>query len=571
MDYRWKIYQPTPEEQELRKQLAEELHISEVSAGLLTARGVTCREEAGRYVHPSMDDLHDSFLMRDMDKAVERLNNAVSRGEKILIYGDYDADGTTAVALTHHVLSQWTNKLEIYIPDRYTEGYGISYKGVDFAKEKGCTLIVALDCGIREHAKVKYAAEQGIDFIICDHHNPEDIIPQAVAVLNMKRADCPYPYKELSGCGVGFKLMQSMVRYRGAGKQALQEVLPLLAISIASDIVPITGENRILAYYGLKQLNECPSVGIQSLLEVAGITDKKITITDLAFKIGPRINASGRMHSGMEAVKLFLCTDTEEARKCANAINQYNEERKGCDSRTSEEALQMLQQDPDNDQKTTTVVYAPHWHRGVVGIAASRLTETFYRPTIVFTDGEDGLITGSARSVSDFDLYSAIDSCSDLLSHFGGHQFAAGLSMKKELLPQFKERFEQYVATHIRDHQRQPVMEIEQEITLQEITPQFISILKHLEPFGPENPRPLFLTRQLINNRYTKAVGKQREHLHLDVTDRTAAISGIAFGMGDWALHIQNGQPVDVCYNLEENTFNNKTSIQMMVQDIRGI
>lgn len=569
MDYRWKIYQPTPEEQELRKQLAEELHISEVSAGLLTARGVTCREEASRYVHPSMDDLHDSFLMRDMDKAVERLNNAVSRGEKILIYGDYDADGTTAVALTHHVLSQWTNKLEIYIPDRYTEGYGISYKGVDFAKEKGCTLIVALDCGIREHAKVKYAAEQGIDFIICDHHNPEDTIPPAVAVLNMKRADCPYPYKELSGCGVGFKLMQSMVRYRGAGKQALQEVLPLLAISIASDIVPVTGENRILAYYGLKQLNECPSVGIQSLLEVAGITDKKITITDLAFKIGPRINASGRMHSGMEAVKLFLCTDTEEARKCANAINQYNEERKGCDSRTSEEALQMLQQDPDNDQKTTTVVYAPHWHRGVVGIAASRLTETFYRPTIVFTDGEDGLITGSARSVSDFDLYSAIDSCSDLLSHFGGHQFAAGLSMKKELLPQFKERFEQYVATHIRDHQRQPVMEIEQEITLQEITPQFISILKHLEPFGPENPRPLFLTRQLINNRYTKAVGKQREHLHLDVTDRTAAISGIAFGMGDWALHIQNGQPVDVCYNLEENTFNNKTSIQMMVQDIK--
>lgn len=571
MDYRWKIYQPTPEEQELRKQLAEELHISEVSAGLLTARGVTCREEASRYVHPSMDDLHDSFLMRDMDKAVERLNNAVSRGEKILIYGDYDADGTTAVALTHHVLSQWTNKLEIYIPDRYTEGYGISYKGVDFAKEKGCTLIVALDCGIREHAKVKYAAEQGIDFIICDHHNPEDTIPQAVAVLNMKRADCPYPYKELSGCGVGFKLMQSMVRYRGAGKQALQEVLPLLAISIASDIVPVTGENRILAYYGLKQLNECPSVGIQSLLEVAGITDKKITITDLAFKIGPRINASGRMHSGMEAVKLFLCTDTEEARKCANAINQYNEERKGCDSRTSEEALQMLQQDPDNDQKTTTVVYAPHWHRGVVGIAASRLTETFYRPTIVFTDGEDGLITGSARSVSDFDLYSAIDSCSDLLSHFGGHQFAAGLSLKKELLPQFKERFEQYVAAHIRDHQRQPVMEIEQEITLQEITPQFISILKHLEPFGPENPRPLFLTRQLINNRYTKAVGKQREHLHLDVTDRTAAISGIAFEMGDWALHIQNGQPVDVCYHLEENTFNNKTSIQMMVQDIRGI
>ena len=569
MDYRWKIYQPTPEEQELRKQLAEELHISEVSAGLLTARGVTCREEAGRYVHPSMDDLHDSFLMRDMDKAVERLNNAVSRGEKILIYGDYDADGTTAVALTHHVLSQWTNKLEIYIPDRYTEGYGISYKGVDFAKEKGCTLIVALDCGIREHAKVKYAAEQGIDFIICDHHNPEDTIPPAVAVLNMKRADCPYPYKELSGCGVGFKLMQSMVRYRGAGKQALQEVLPLLAISIASDIVPVTGENRILAYYGLKQLNECPSVGIQSLLEVACITDKKITITDLAFKIGPRINASGRMHSGMEAVKLFLCTDTEEARKRANAINQYNEERKGCDSRTSEEALQMLQQDPDNDQKTTTVVYAPHWHRGVVGIAASRLTETFYRPTIVFTVGEDGLITGSARSVSDFDLYSAIDSCSDLLSHFGGHQFAAGLSMKKELLPQFKERFEQYVATHIRDHQRQPVMEIEQEITLQEITPQFISILKHLEPFGPENPRPLFLTRQLINNRYTKAVGKQREHLHLDVTDRTAAISGIAFGMGDWALHIQNGQSVDVCYNLEENTFNNKTSIQMMVQDIK--
>lgn len=569
MEYKWLISEWTEEELALRKHLASELHISEAGAGLLVKRGITCREEASAYVHPSLDDLNDPFLMRDMDKATERLNRAISAGEKILVYGDYDVDGTTAVALTVKMLSGWTNRLDYYVPDRYTEGYGISFRGIDYAQEQGCTLIVALDCGIKDVDKVEYAKQRGIDFIICDHHTPGDTIPKAVAVLNMKRHDCPYPYKELSGCGVGFKLMQAMVRYRGGNQETLDSVLSYLAMSIASDIVPVTGENRILAYYGLKRINEHPLTGIKSLLAVAGLEDKKVTISDLAFKIGPRINASGRMRSGTEAVKLLLADNEDDARKRAQEIDTYNKERQECDSKTIKEALDLLQADPDNDQKTTTVVYSPNWHRGVVGISASRLTETYYRPTVVLTDCEDGLITGSARSAGGFDLYSAIDSCRDLLTHFGGHRFAAGLSMPKEHLPLFKERFEHYVATHIQEEQRTPVIHIEQQISLQDITPQFINLLKHLEPFGPDNPRPIFLTRQLINNRYTKRVGKTGEHLRLDVTDRTAAITGIAFGKGDMAMHLQNGNSVDICYELEENTYNHITTIQMMVQDIQ--
>lgn len=570
MEYKWEI--ETWSEQQLaeRRQLAKELGISEPSAGLLLYRGITCREEASEYVHPSMEHLHDSFLMRDMDKAVERLNTAVSSGEKILIYGDYDVDGVTAVSLAYTILSEWTNRLDIYIPDRYTEGYGISFRGIDYAKEQGCSLIVALDCGIKENNKVEYATQNGIDFIICDHHTPGDEIPKAVAVLNMKRKDCPYPYKDLSGCGVGYKLMQAMVRYRGTGQQALQEVLPFLAMSIASDVVSLTGENRILAYYGLKHMNEHPCVGLKALLQVSELLDKNVNITDLGFRIGPRINASGRLHSGLEAVQLLLCKDEQEALRRATELNSYNVERHDCDMRTTEEALAQLRQDPENDQKKTTVVYAPHWNRGVVGISANRLTETYYRPTVVLTDGENGEITGSARSVSDFDLYSAIESCSDLLTHFGGHAFAAGLSLLKKDLPEFKRRFEEYVSAHILPEQCHPVIHIEQELTLADITPQFINLLKYLEPFGPENPRPVFLTRNLCNYRSTKRCGKMGEHLKLDLTDKTAAISGIAFGRGDMALHLQNGNKVDVCYQLEENTYNHVTSTQMMVKDIKA-
>ena len=551
------------------KDLAKQLHISELSARLLVRRGIHTEEEAKQYVRPSLADLNDSFLMRDMDKAVERLEKALRKKERILIYGDYDVDGTTAVALVYRTLRLVTSDLDFYIPDRYTEGYGISFKGIDYAEEQKCSLIIALDCGIKAIDKVEYAKNKGIDFIICDHHTPGDSIPDAVAVLDMKRKDCPYPYKELSGCGVGFKFMQAFARRNGITEQQIKDVLPLLAMSIASDIVPITGENRILAYYGLQQINTNPSVGLRSLMNVAGIADRKLTITDLVFKIGPRINACGRMHSGKEAVQLLLTNDENAANMMAESVDKSNQERKDQDSKTTEEALKMLETDPNNDAKTTTVVYAPHWHKGVVGIAASRLIETYYRPTIVLTKGDDGIISGSARSVAGFDIYTAIDSCRDLLTNFGGHMFAAGLSMHESDLPEFKRRFEEYVAAHITEQQKQPLIPIEEEISFGDIDKPFFNLLRHLEPFGPGNPRPVFVTRNVINNRYTKRVGKMGEHLRLDVTDRTAAITGIAFGQGDWALHLQNGNAVDVCYELEENTFNGQTSIQMMVQDIK--
>lgn len=571
MNYKWYIQPPDEALIAESKDLARQLHISDISARLLIRRGIHSVEEAKSYVHPSLGELNDSFLMRDMDKAVERLELALRRNERILIYGDYDVDGTTAVALVYKTLSLVTNNLDFYIPDRYTEGYGISFRGIDYAEEQKCSLIIALDCGIKSIDKVKYATAKGIDFIICDHHTPGETIPAAVAVLNMKRHDCPYPYKELSGCGVGFKFMQAFARRNGLTEQQLKDVLPLLAMSIASDIVPITGENRILAYYGLQQINTNPSIGLRSLMKVAGITDRKLTITDLVFKIGPRINACGRMHSGKEAVQLLLSHNEAEADMIADSVDQSNQERKDQDSLTTDEALELLKADPDNDSKYSTVVYAPHWHKGVVGIAASRLIESYYRPTIVLTRGDDGIISGSARSVAGFDIYSAIDSCRDLLTNFGGHMYAAGLSMRESDLPEFKTRFEKYVSEHITEEQKQPLIPIEEEIAFSDIDKTFFALLRHLEPFGPGNPRPVFLTRNVINNRYTKRVGKMGEHLRLDVTDRTAAITGIAFGKGDFALHMQNGNAVDVCYELDENTFNGVTSIQMMVQDIKTV
>ena len=571
MNYKWHIQPPDEALIAESKDLARQLHISDISARLLIRRGIHSVEEAKSYVHPSLGELNDSFLMRDMDKAVERLELALRRNERILIYGDYDVDGTTAVALVYKTLSLVTNNLDFYIPDRYTEGYGISFRGIDYAEEQKCSLIIALDCGIKSIDKVEYATAKGIDFIICDHHTPGETIPAAVAVLNMKRHDCPYPYKELSGCGVGFKFMQAFARRNGLTEQQLKDVLPLLAMSIASDIVPITGENRILAYYGLQQINTNPSIGLRSLMKVAGITDRKLTITDLVFKIGPRINACGRMHSGKEAVQLLLSNNEAEADMIADSVDQSNQERKDQDSLTTDEALELLKADPDNDSKYSTVVYAPHWHKGVVGIAASRLIESYYRPTIVLTRGDDGIISGSARSVAGFDIYSAIDSCRDLLTNFGGHMYAAGLSMRECDLPEFKTRFEKYVSEHITEEQKQPLIPIEEEIAFSDIDKTFFALLRHLEPFGPGNPRPVFLTRNVINNRYTKRVGKMGEHLRLDVTDRTAAITGIAFGRGDFALHMQNGNAVDVCYELDENTFNGVTSIQMMVQDIKTV
>ena len=576
MTYNWNIRHLTAVEQETQQQLEKELNISSAAARMLVVRGIQTADEARAFVRPSLDKLHDPFLMKDMDKAVERLHQAITRGEKILIYGDYDVDGTTAVALMYRFLqnlasnlSPLTFNLDYYIPDRYTEGYGVSTQGIDYAAAQGCGLIITLDCGIKAVEKVAYAASKGIDVIVCDHHTPGDELPAAVAVLNMKRDDCPYPYKDLSGCGVGFKLAQAYTQQYGLPFDNLVPLLQLLAMSIASDIVPITGENRILAHFGIQQLNKAPFTGLSAIMQVASIEAKTLTINDLVYKIGPRINACGRMKSGRAAVELLLTDDPVFARQQAEEVNHHNEDRRDCDTETTKEALQQLQDDPSFAERRSTVVYAPHWHKGVVGIVASRLTETYYRPTIVLTAGEDGIISGSARSVGGFDIYAAIDSCSDLLTNFGGHKFAAGLSMHINHLPEFRERFEHYVAAHIREDQLQPSLQIEAELQLGDITKQFYNVLRHLEPFGPGNPRPLFVSRRLINHRDTRAVGKEHEHLRLDVTDRINAITGIAFGRADIAEYIQNGNAVDICYELNENTFNHYTTIQMMVQDIK--
>jgi len=565
------------DENERTQQLAKELNISFLSARMLVVRGIRTATEAKEYIRPSLAELHDPFLMRDMDKAVARLEAALSNNERILVYGDYDVDGTTAVALMYTFLKSHTQNIDFYIPDRHTEGYGISFKGIDYANSTGCTLIVALDCGIKAVEKVEYAKKYGIDFIICDHHTPGEQLPAAVAVLNMKRSDCPYPYKDLSGCGVGFKLVQAYSQKHNMPID-WHQVLPLTAMAIASDIVSVTGENRILEFFGLKELSKNPTAGIAALIDVAGIDSRHVTINDLGFKIGPRINACGRLYSGREAVELLLTEDSEFAARRAKDVNDHNAERQNYDRQTVDDALNILAKDPMNSEKHTTVVYSPEWHKGVLGIAASKLTETFYRPTIVLTkDDDSGILTGSARSVAGFDLYAAIDSCSDLLTNFGGHQFAAGLSMTEASLPEFKRRFEDYVATHITEAQLHPTIEVEAEINFADITEHFFKVLRSLEPFGPGNPSPMFVTRNVINSRYTKRVGKMGEHLKLDVTDRSkdeygrpVAITGIAFNYGDLALHLQNGNAVDVCYELDENVYNGMRSIQMRVADIKS-
>jgi len=569
MKYSWQIQTLTDEQQALRDSLASELHISPVAAALLVRRGITSRAEASAFVHPSLSQLHDPMLMLGMPEAERRLSEAIDCGEKILIYGDYDVDGTTAVALMYRFLSAFYTNIDYYIPDRYTEGYGISFRGVDYAQEQGCTLIIALDCGIKSTDKVEYARLRGIDFIICDHHMPGSDIPQAVAVLDSKQADDPYPFKHLSGCGVGFKLAQAYTQTHNMPfDTALSPLLELLAMSIASDIVPLTGENRVLAYFGLQQISLHPSVGLQGLMQMTGIEGQQVNISDLVYRIGPRLNACGRIKSGRAAVELLISNDSTVATEIAQTIEAFNSERKEKDEAITQEALQQLEADPEHPTKHTNVAYGPQWHRGVLGIVASRLTENYYRPTIVLADTDDGLIAGSARSVGGFDIYSAIDSCRDLLTNFGGHMFAAGLSMLPQNLPEFKRRFEEYVAAHITDEQQVPVLRVEEELQLEDIDKQFYNVLRHLEPFGPDNPHPRFVTRGLINNRYTRRVGKLGEHLKLDLTDRNLAITGIAFGKGDMAPYIQNGNAVDVCYSLEQNTYNGVTSLQMKVEDI---
>lgn len=564
----WEIHTLSASERQVALSLAAELNISFISASLLVRRGLCTPEAARSFISPQLSKLPDPFEMKDMDKAVDRLCSAIRSGEKILVYGDYDVDGTTAVALVYRFLRNYHSNIDFYIPDRYAEGYGVSNRGVDYAKANGCSLVIALDCGIRNNDQIDYATTQGIDFIVCDHHLPGGDLPKAVAVLDPKRSDCTFPCSELSGCGVGFCFMQAYAQKEAIAFEELLPLLELTAMSIASDIVPIVGENRILAYHGLAMINSKPSVGVSSLLEAAGLQPGKVTISDLVYRIGPRLNACGRIESGREAVELLITQDVDVARKIGDAINEHNQTRKDLDQAITNEALKLLEEDVTNTQRRASVVCGKDWHKGVIGIVASRLIEKYYRPTIVLTEC-DGIVSGSARSVAGFDIYTAIDSCRDLLDNFGGHIYAAGLSMKAENYPVFRERFEQYVQEHILPEQLQPSLSIECELPLGEITSKFFNILQHLEPFGPGNPRPLFVTRNVTNYRYTRAVGKSAEHLRLDVTDDGQhALSGIAFGKGELANYLLSGNKVDICYGLEKNVYKGVTSLQMMVRDI---
>jgi len=553
------------------ERLSGELNISKPLAILLAQRGIASFDEAKSFFRPELSLLHDPFLMKDMAVAIERIQAAVQKKEKILVYGDYDVDGTTSVALVYTFLKTFYQAIDFYIPDRYNEGYGVSTKGIDYARETGSTLIIALDCGIKAIDKVKYAKHHGIDFIICDHHNPGDAIPRAVAVLDPKRKDCTYPDSELSGCGVGFKLIQAYAAKNGIPFEELIPFLDLVAVSIASDIVSVTGENRILAYYGLKQLNENPRTGLKAIIELAGIVDKQITIDDVVFKIGPRINAAGRMESGKSAVSLLIAEDKELAKVMGDKVNTYNSDRRNIDTSITQEALDIIGRDPELQKRKTTVLFNPNWHKGVIGIVASRLIDNWYRPTVILTES-NGFATGSARSVFGFDLYQAVDACSDLLENFGGHKYAAGLTLKLENIPRFQQRFEDFVADTIDAEQLIPVVEIDTEISLSDISPKFFRILKQFEPFGPENMAPVFLTENVVDNGTGKPVGASGEHLKLNLIqeeDPYKVYPAIGFQQGNLYKHISMGQGFDVCYSLEENEFMGRVNLQMNIKDIK--
>lgn len=569
---KWIYSELTDEQNEIKNKLANELSISPVLAKLLVQRGIVTFDNARSFFRPDLNDLHDPFLMKDMDKAVERLTKAMQRNEKILIYGDYDVDGTTSVSLVYRFLVKFYSNLDFYIPDRYNEGYGISIKGIDFAAQNNFKLIIALDCGIKAVEKIKYAKTLGVDFIICDHHNPDDELPPAVAVLDTKRNDCTYPYKHLSGCGVGFKLMQAFAMENNIHFEELIPLLDLLALSIASDIVPITGENRILAFYGLKQINSNPSTGVKAIIDVCGLKDREISISDIVFKIGPRINASGRMKLATEAVELMVSRDYNFAYERSGTINEYNNDRKDLDKNITDDAIALIRQDDTYSERKSIVVFKPDWHKGVIGIVASRLAEEYYKPSVVLTES-NGFASGSARSVLGFDLYKAVESCKDLLENFGGHMYAAGLTMKIEHVDEFSRRFEKYVAEHIEEDQTYPQIDIDAIIEFKDITPKFFRVLKQFGPFGPGNMKPVFESKNVYDFGSSRLVGKDQEHLKLELTDSSSenVMSGIAFRMYEFNDHLKALNPLDICYTLEENNFNGNTSIQLMIRDIKKV
>ncbi len=569
LDKQWIVKEPG--NPALVRNLASELGVDQALANLLVQRNVSNFSQAKSFFRPQLEDLHDPFLMKDMDKAVKRLRKAIQESEKILVYGDYDVDGTTAVALVYSCLRKETPMVSYYIPDRYTEGYGISYVGIDQAVNEGCTLIIALDCGIKAIEKVAYAKQKGIDFIICDHHLPAGELPQAVAVLNPKRNDCHYPFNELSGCGVGFKFMQGYCIRQNIPLTELYPFLDLLVVSIAADLVSITGENRILAHYGLKQLNEAPRKGLLSIIKLAGLEKHQITMDDIVFKIGPRINAAGRMESGKMAVDLLISRTDDAALQIGHTINDHNDDRKNIDRKITQEALAMVKNMPGLDQKKSIVLYNPKWHKGVVGIVASRLVENFYRPTIVLTKS-NGSITGSARSIAGFDLYEAIEKCSDLLENFGGHMYAAGLTMGEHHLEEFDRRFEALAAESITDDMLKPQVSIDTYLDFRQITPKFFRLLKQFQPFGPGNESPVFVTEDVYDNGNGRLVGSDAGHLKLELIQEDEpyrAISGIAFNQSQHFDHLHNGNPVDICYSVAENYYRGIANLQLRIKDIK--
>jgi len=563
MNNQW-VLRPTPETA-IVKLLMEEVRLPEVLAVILAQRGIDSFDSAKNFFRPGLEHLHNPFQMAGMDKAMERISSAIQNGENILVYGDYDVDGTTAVALMYDFLKSVYPNVSYYIPDRYTEGYGISFQGIDFAADNNVSLVIALDCGIKAVDKIAYANSKNIDFIICDHHLPGEKLPEAVAVLDPKRTDCKYPFKELSGCGVGFKLAQALAEKLGIKKEKIYEYLDLLAVSIAADIVPIVGENRTMAYYGLKKLRNSPRPGLESLL--GENRKEKLNISDIVFSIAPKINATGRLEHASQSVELLISEDENRIKKIASQINSLNVQRKETDGNVTVEAIRQIRENKEED-RFTTVVFDPAWHKGVLGIVASRLIETYYRPTLVLTEGNEGEISGSARSVKDFDIYEIIDNCSDLLMKYGGHRFAAGLTMQKENYPAFKEKFEELVKEKIRPAQRKPSIDIETEIRFSEITKPFLNILRQMEPFGPENMTPLFLTKNLIGGEI-KEMGKNKEHIRLTLMDSSQnKFSAVAFGMGEFSKDFQY-RKFDVVYSIEENHWKGTTYLQFNIRDVR--
>lgn len=569
MHFKWNYVPPTSEQKKAAEELGLKLGISPTIGMLLLKRGITTESAAKRFFRPQLADLINPFLMKDVDLAVDRLNDAMGRKERILVYGDYDVDGCTAVALVYKFLRQFYSNIDYYIPDRYDEGYGVSKKGIDFAKSSGVKLIIILDCGIKAIKEIAYAKSLGIDFIICDHHVPDDELPDAVAILNPKRKDDSYPFKHLCGCGVGFKFMQAFAKNNGISFSRLIPLLDFCAVSIAADLVPVVDENRILAFHGLKQLNQNPSVGLKAIIDICGLSGRELSMSDIIFKIGPRINASGRMENGKESVDLLVERDFSKALREAKHIDKYNEQRKNVDRHMTEEANQIVERLESQKHQNSIVLYDEHWKKGVIGIVASRLTEIYFRPTVVLArDGN--LATGSARSVAGFDIYSAIKDCRDILLNFGGHTYAAGLTLKWDDVKEFRDLFQKYVDEHIQPEQTEAMLKIDAVIDFKDITKKFHNELKRFSPFGPGNEKPLFCTRNVYDFGTSKVVGREQEHIKLELVDSKSnnVMNGIAFGQSAAARYIKSKHSFDIAYTIEDNIFK-RGAVQLQIEDIR--